>query len=136
MDSPADDPTIRDEDALVRQVPPGNWIRELGTGVLRPTSDAFSESSDGSGMSTNLVSILTENGLPLTFVAPSIAAKRVGWGSVQFGVAYTREQGGRVKRHALPDNPAHAAVFGLKKAGRTRLTRNSKVIDYGKPSAR
>lgn len=136
MDSPADDPTIEDADSLMRQVPPGNWIRELDTGVLRPTSDAFSESSDGTGMSTNLVSVLTEKGLPLTFVAPSVSAERVGWGSVQFGVAYARELGGRVKRDALPDNPAHAAVFGIKNARRTRLAKNSKVIALGTPSVR
>lgn len=87
-------------------------------------------------MSANLVSVLVENSLPLNFVAPSMAAQRVGWGSVQFGVGYTRQQGGSVARDPLPDNPAHAAVFGIKNARRARVAKSVTVIDYGAPTVR
>lgn len=106
----SDDPTISNEEALLRRIPRKHIIYDGNMGRERPTTAAFENHPDGSPMSVLLLPIyvaevLTEpsrHALPEGFALASITA----------GLARQCTQG--VAREPLPGEPAHAVVFGKK----------------------
>jgi hypothetical protein len=101
-----DDLTILDDDELWRRIHYKQWIRDDKLGRVRPTSKAFQSPSDGSPMS---VVLAKEHSNPESYLEkyeePALA-------SITAGLARECSQG--VAREPLPDEPAHAVVFGRK----------------------
>lgn len=101
-----DDPTIPDDADLWRRIHPTHIIFDDNQGRVRPTSQAFTDSSNGSPMS---VVIATECGGP-----DRVLAGYERYGLASFKARVARESGLGIVRDPLPDQPAHALVFGPK----------------------
>lgn len=104
-----DDPTIEDQDELLRRIFPCWWVFDKNLGHLRPTSQAFKNHRDGSQMSVYLQKELEEHGLS----PESVLTENEGFAlaSITAGLVRQCEQG--VMRR--PDiDLAHAEVFGEK----------------------
>jgi hypothetical protein len=130
----SDDESIADAELLVRAIHPRQWARISGQAeTLRPLRIAFNESSDGTGASVNLSSVLQAHGLEKTFVASALKTKWKDHGFVEFAAAVPRSHAAKVVRHPLSDNPAHAAICGLSDEAKTDLSRKSIVISVGNP---
>lgn len=133
-DDASDDTTIGDSELVVRAVHPTHWARVEGSeNTVRPLRIAFNESSDGTGASVNLWSILQASGLPKTFNPPALAEKRKDHGYVEFEAGIPRGYGSKVVRHPLDDNPAHAAICSLSDEAKTALSRKATIVDIGRP---
>jgi hypothetical protein len=107
-ESPADDSSIGDDEALWRWVRPDQW-EPMGDST-RPRSDAFCDSSDGSPMSVDRAQVRQQRG-----EGPEhTVADRPGYlvAEVQAGSCRALHLG--VVPDPLPDNPAHAGVTGTK----------------------
>jgi hypothetical protein len=101
-----DDPTIPDNADLWRRIHPNQTTYDDNQGRIRPSSAAFTDSSNGSPMS---VVIAAECDGPTRVLA---GYERYGLASFKARVA--RESGLGIVRDPLPDQPAHAFVFGPK----------------------
>jgi len=113
-----DDPTIGDDEELWRRIPQ-YWIDEDPfTGDARIQSPAFDDPRDGTPMSVYLGSVVRAAGLgPESVLMPGFALAAVTTGTA-------RENGLGIHRAPLPDQPAHAEVFGTKtKSVKRRLAR-------------
>jgi len=118
-----DDKSIPDEAELWRRVPPGiNWsVLDENLGRIRPTSQAFRDSPDGSPMS---VFLADECGNPQTAIAG-----HEGFGLVVFSAGLARKCGQKIARKPLPEQPSHAFVVGEKtKPVQNRLARGCRWI--------
>lgn len=108
-----DDKSIRSESALWRRIQPDQIVTDDNTGVRRPSSSAFSNSSDNSGMSVILGDqVLSEGRTPhstMELYPDNFLA------SITAGLA--RENGQIVIREPIKDEPAHAEVCGEKSKG-------------------
>ena len=101
-----DDLTIDDEDDLWRRINPIHWVEDKNLGRKKISTAAFRDSSNGSPMSVDLAnecpspeySIRSYNGFFLAAISAGLARKCA--------------QG--VARDPLPEEPAHALVFGEK----------------------
>lgn len=110
-----DDPTIPDEAELWRRIHPKQWDRDENLGRVRPVSGAFDDPSDGSPMSVDLAEVHIQMGH-----GPEAAlASHEGFALAAITAGLARECGLGVARQPLPENPAHAVVFG-KKTPKTR----------------
>lgn len=117
----ADDPTIPDEAELWRRVPPGYIVYDPHAGRRRPSSMAFYDHQSGSPMSVVLAA--EARGLE------AVLAGHAGYALVAITVGLVRACGQGVARDPLPNEPAHAVVFGRKTAAvRKRLVRGSRWV--------
>jgi hypothetical protein len=105
-----DDPTIGNDAALWRRVPPGHFIFDDNLGAWRPSSAAFDDHPDGSPMSVILGQQVLDEGR----IADSVLEGHDGFGLVSFLAELARDQGQGITRKPLSDEPAHAEVFGKK----------------------
>lgn len=109
-----DDPTIVDEAALWRRIPPWHIYFDENLGRRRPSSAAFDDDPDGP-MS---VVIAAESRGP-----DSVLAGHDGYGLASLTAGFARGVGQGVARDPTEEEPAHALVFGRK----TRRVRNKLV---------
>jgi hypothetical protein len=105
-----DDPTISDSYELWRRVHPMQVVQEEDSGAVRPTSQAFSDPSDGTPMSV----YLAEGGTCGGRTPDEVIARFPGYGLVALSVQVVRQLGLRIRRRPLPDEPMHAEVYGQK----------------------
>jgi hypothetical protein len=101
-----DDLTILNVAELWRRIHPNQIVPDDNIGDYRPSKAAFKDSS----MSVQIAEILFSNGL-----SPSDALKKYpgySLASITAGQARDLRQG--VRRNPLPDDLAHALVFGKK----------------------
>lgn len=119
-----DDHTINDEDALWRRIPPLHFVPNAESGI-RISSAAFKDHPNGSPMSVDLAKVVTETGRgPEDIIR---AHKDFALASITAGLARACRQG--VARDPLPEEPAHALVFGKKtKAIRRKLASGSSWV--------
>ena len=118
-----DDPTIHKEAELWRRIPP--WddyiVYDQRQERWRPSSMAFEDDADGQPMS---VFLAAETPGPDTVLA---GHAEYGLTSITAGLARECQQG--IARDPLPDQPAHAVVFGKKTSSvKRRLARESKWV--------
>jgi hypothetical protein len=115
-----DDPTITNEDDLWRRIHPTQVVSDENRGIIRPSSAAFEDSSDGTPMSV----LLAEGQDPI-----GALKKHDGYwlAAITAGLARQCQQG--VTRDPLIDELAHALVFGKKtKAVRQRFAREARWV--------
>jgi hypothetical protein len=114
----SDDPTIPDEADLWRRIPPWHFVTGQMTGEVRPTSAAFDDDRDGSPMSVVLAAGCAG--------PESVLAGHPGYALAAIKAGLVRECQQGITRDPLPEEPAHALVFGLKtKSMRRRLAVSS-----------
>ena len=120
-----DDPAIQDEVRLLRRVHPQWIVRDNNLNCLRPSSQAFNNSPDGSPMSVIREDVLeNEHRSPVSTLAgyPGYALAALTAGTV-------RQNGQGVAADPLPEEPAHALVFGNKtESVRRRLAKASRWV--------
>jgi hypothetical protein len=120
-----DDSTISDEAELWRRIHPKQWELDGNLGRIRPVSGAFDDPSDGTPMSVDLADVYIQMGQ-----GPEAAL--IGY--EEFALAaitarLIRECGLGVARQPLPENPAHAVVFGKKSQKiRRKLAREARWV--------
>jgi hypothetical protein len=103
-----DDPSIPDGAELWRRINPAWWIRDKNRAIVRPTSQAFQNSSDGSPMSVLIADIVLESGRKPADILPDDT-----YSLVSFTAGLARECNQAVCRDPKPDE-AHALVAGEK----------------------
>lgn len=105
-----DDATITDDAELWRRIHSTWIVPDRNTGSVRLSSAAFDNSSDGTPTSVLLADLVRETGR----TAEDVIAKfdQHALASITAGRARDCKQG--VARDALPNEPAHAYVFGRK----------------------
>lgn len=109
----SDDLTILDEAELWRRIPPWHFVKDENLGQVRPSKAAFDNHPNGSPMSIVLADVVTEAGRgPDAILA---GHKEFALAAITAGLARECQQG--VAREPLPDEPAHAVVFGKKTDG-------------------
>lgn len=111
----SDDVTILSPAELWRRIPPKHLVQDENLGRLRPSTAAFEDHPNGSPMSVALADVVIGTGrTPLGLLA---GLEAYALASITAGLA--RECGQGVSREPLPNEPAHAVVFG-RKTDRTR----------------
>ena len=125
MHAYTDDPTIRDDAALWRRIPPCHFVPDDNVDGVRPSSAAFKDHPDGSPMSVLLAEIVAETGRG----AREVLAGHEGYGLRTFTAGLARECEQGIARMVLADEPAHAEVFGKKpKSVRKKLAKESEWV--------
>ncbi len=120
-----DDLTIKNEAPLWRRVPPHHFVFDDNRGTWRPSSAAFDDHPNGTPMSV----VLGEDVAAASRTADSVLAGHEGFGLVSLPAGLARENRQGIVRRPLPDEPAHAEVFGKKTRGvRKALAKGSKWI--------
>jgi hypothetical protein len=108
-----DDPTIGNDVPLWRRIPPWHIVFDENLGIWRPSSAAFEDHPDGSPMSVVLgQEVLADGRTP-----DSVLEAHEGFGLVSIGAGLARENHQGITRKPLPEEPAHAEVFGKKTGG-------------------
>jgi len=107
----ADDLTIADEAPLWRRIPPDWWVFDGNLGRVRPSSQAFSDHANGSPMSVVLGNEVLAEGRS----SADVLAGHGGFCLASITAALAREKEQGIRRDPLPDEPAHAEVFGRKR---------------------
>jgi hypothetical protein len=109
-----DDPTILDEDDLWRRIHPGWVVPDNNRGGLRPSSQAFLDSPDGSPMSV----LLAKEDSPERAMSATVWS---GWSLAAIKASVARQNGQGICRDSNEEDPSHALVFGEKKKARKQL---------------
>jgi hypothetical protein len=113
-----DDLTIPDEADLWRRIPTWHIVRDENSGQIRPSSAAFDNDPDGAPMS---VVLAAEAENPQTALAGL-----TGFALASFKARTARDCNQGIVRDPLPNEPAHALVFGTKtKSIRRRLAKEA-----------
>ncbi len=116
-----DDASIPDDMELWRRIPPWNWVYDQQEGRYRPKSTAFDNHPSGSPMSVMIAAECSGPGEALS--------GHDRYALAVFTAGLARSCGQRIVRDPLPDNPAHALVFGRKtESVRRRLARGSRWV--------
>jgi hypothetical protein len=102
--------TIPNEAQLLRRIPPWHFIKDENLGQIRPSSAAFDNDDDGSPMSVTWAEMLAQISRSPTDVLTGHEGFALA--SITAGLARECEQG--VAPDPLPEDPAHAVVFGEK----------------------
>lgn len=101
----SDDVSIPDETELWRRIPPWHVHHDVRLGRLRPASAAFDDDVD------DPMSVVIATGA----AGPgAVLAGHEGFALAAITAGLARACGLGVMRDPLPDNPAHAVVFGHK----------------------
>ena len=104
-------------------IPPDLVVRNHNSGIDEPSSAAFSDSSDGTGMSVTVESTSRAKGVS----EQDLLRGYDGFGLVAIPAALVRQQGQRIVRKATPRDPAHAEVIGKKTRGVKRAFKRGAV---------
>ena len=116
---PHDHPEIPDECFVVRRIVSNDITKADDHGIRRIASGAFSQSSDGSGMSVDIEAWMIEDGLE-----PTHYITEPDHGAVRISVGSLRAMGFRVGWAPEPSNPHHAAVWGITSSSHRKHVRN------------
>jgi hypothetical protein len=120
-----DDVTIKDDAPLWRRVPPPHFIFDENRQAWRPSSAAFDDHPNGSPMSV----LLGEDILAAGRTPESVLEGHEQFALVSFTAGLARAQQQGVMRKPLPEEPAHAEVFGRKtRAVKQAIARGSQWI--------
>jgi hypothetical protein len=103
--TPENDPSISDEVVLWRRVHPDQIVHNNNLNEMRPTSQAFQNTSGSDGMSVNIADETTTEDTLRGFEDHFV---------VSLGVGFVRGLNQGVVRKPLEENPAHAEVIGKK----------------------
>jgi hypothetical protein len=105
-----DDPTIDDSSALWRRIHPAYIIYDETLGRQRPTSQAFQNQRG-----TNTISVVLAEVVRRDNRGPeSLLANHHGYSLAQLTAGFVRSLAQGVARDPVPQEPAHALVFGEK----------------------
>jgi hypothetical protein len=103
-----DDPTILGDENLLRRIP-SSWIHWDENGNPNISSAAFKDER----LSVYLASVMARAGRP-----PAEAIRNyAGYGLAAITAAHARALNQLVVRDPLPEEPAHAIIYGPKKKG-------------------
>lgn len=106
----SDDPTIPNSAELWRRIQPDQIVLDENLNVLRPSTAAFSDSSDGTPMSVQLAEIVLAHGGAANSVMVGFEGALAG-----FTAGFARNECAQgVEKAPLPKDPAHTYVFGKK----------------------
>ena len=105
-----DDPTIANDEVLLRRIPRWHFYFDKNLGRQRPSSAAFEDHPNGSPMSVHLANILKLHGLG----AESILVGHDGYAIAGILAELARTNGQGICQKPLDNAPAHAEVFGPK----------------------
>lgn len=119
-----DDATITDDEELWRRIHPRWIVFDDNTGGPRVSSAAFDDSRDGSPTSVLLAEIARLTGRT---ESESLAGYE-GYGLVSLTAGQARRCHQGVVRDPLPEEPAHALVFGPKSKSNKRCLASSAAI--------
>lgn len=108
--APDDDPTVSDDERLLRRVPPQLIVWNENIRARQVSTGAFSNSSDGSGMSVSLAGVLKAACLP----EENVIRGYDGFGLVAIKAGLARAQSQGVTRVPTETDPSHAEVVGKK----------------------
>jgi hypothetical protein len=106
----SDDLTVPNEAQLLRRIPRVHFIKDEISGRVRPSSAAFDNDPDGSPMSVVLADVLPQIG----HSPADVLTGHEGYALASIAAGLARECGQGVARDPLPEEPAHALVFGEK----------------------
>jgi hypothetical protein len=117
-----DDASLRDEINLWRRIPPWHVIFDENLQRWRPSSAAFDNDADGEPMSV----VIAEEALAQGRSPAALVVGHEGYGLASVTVGLVRACGQGVTRDPMPDEPAHALVFGPKpKSVQRRLAKGA-----------
>jgi hypothetical protein len=105
-----DDLTIANDAPLWRRIPPWHFVFDENDGKWRPSSAAFEDHPDGSPMSVVLGQQVLDEGR----TAESVLEGYDGVALAGFDAGLARKCLQGIMRKPLPEEPAHAEVFGKK----------------------
>ena len=105
-----DDTTIANNSHLWRRIHPDWIVPDQNVGGQRVSSAAFEDSANGSPMSVLLAELVRETGRN----AGHVLAGFDGYALARITAGHARGGHQGVSRNPLPDEPAHAHVFGRK----------------------
>ena len=121
-DEYVDDPSILNEDILLRRIMPDWWRFDQNLNAVRPSSQAFNDHRSGTAMSVHLLTVLEKHGAEANAVLDGLP----GFALAAITAGLVRQWGQGVRRAPLAGDPAHAEVFGKKtQAVRRALARHS-----------
>lgn len=117
MTASEDDPSIADDEVLLRRITP-SWVEYNAANPLqsRITSQAFQNYRDTDTMSIHILSVLHANGQDVA----SILAGHEGYGVAAITAGHFRSCGQGVVRAPTAAEPAHGHVVGPKKQSGVR----------------
>jgi hypothetical protein len=120
---PHDHPDICDDDFVLRHiVPPYDLHPDIEKGIVRVSSGAYSESSDG-GMSVDILRWMAEDGLHETFY---LADETVG--ATKIRVGDLRAMGLKVGWDPDGGHLHHGAVWGIKQTHRRKIAKAASTV--------
>jgi hypothetical protein len=105
-----DDTTIADDAELWRRIHPNHIVRNDSLGGRRISRAAFTDSTDGTSMSVVIGEVVVSSGRD----PQSVIGGREGFSLAAITAGLARTLGQGVVRRPLPEEPAHAEVFGKK----------------------
>lgn len=108
-----DDGTIASDAQLWRNIPPYHIVEDKNQGGKRISKAAFDDHPDGSAMSVTL----GDEVIALGRDPSSVIAHLQGFYLASVTAALARSLAQGVVRRPLPEEPAHAEVFGKKTEG-------------------
>lgn len=115
---PHDHPEILDDDYVLRHiVPPQDLHPDLAKNVVRVSSGAYSESSDG-GMSVDILRWMADGSLDECHYLPDETA-----GATKIRVGDLRAMGLQVGWDPDSGHQHHGAVWGIKQSHRKKIAR-------------
>jgi hypothetical protein len=106
--SDADDLSIADESALWRRIPPRHFVLDENLGRVRPSTAAFENHPDGSGMSVFLGHEVAAGGRK----PDDVLAGHENYALVAITAGLARAWRQTIVHRPLVDEPAHAEVCG------------------------
>lgn len=118
----SDDLSIPDQAVLWRRIPPWHFVFNANLQHWRPSSAAFDNDPDGNPMSV----ILAEAALEAGRTPVVVLSSHEGYGMAAIMAGFARACGQGVARDPVPEEPAHAVVFGPKpKSVRRQLAKEA-----------
>ena len=105
-----DDLTIGNDARLWRRIPPWHFVFDENLGKSRPSKAAFDDDADCHPMSVVLAELVTASGRGPAHVLHGHNGFALA--EITVGLARAKQQG--VQRDPVPEEPAHALVFGNK----------------------
>lgn len=128
-----DDPGITDEDRLWRRLHPGQTVFDNNLQRRRPSSAAFSDSSDGTALSVSILRLRPSDD------PDALVAEHPGQGITEFTAGFARGMNQGVDHTPDEGGPDHGSVWdkkGSRSSGtRSRLAKGCGVLREPAPPA-
>lgn len=120
-----DDLAIENEAPLWRRVSPKQFFFDENRDCWRPSSAAFNDHPNGTPMSV----VLGQEVLDAGRTAEGVLEGHEGYALASFTAGLVREYGQGIVRAPMPNEPAHAEVFGKKtKSVQRALAKNCQWV--------